>query len=94
MQDIRAREASMSTKAKQTIDTTDLDAQVREYVTAAATILKTLGPDRSRIGWMLEDALEYLDEIEISEDVRTSSGSRSVPAGTSMIEKATKVANS
>ncbi|MCB0322168.1 MAG: hypothetical protein KDD69_01310 [Bdellovibrionales bacterium] len=39
------------------------EAQAREHVQAAAQILKSLGPDRTRIGWMLEDTLMYLDEL-------------------------------
>lgn len=37
--------------------------EVREQVSQAARVLKTLGPDKSRIGWLLEDTLMYLDEV-------------------------------
>ena len=42
----------------------ELLRQVRGHVTAAAQLLKPLGPDKERIGWLLEDVLSYLDERE------------------------------
>lgn len=39
------------------------ELEARELVLRAAGLLKSLGPDRERIGWMLEDSLIYLDEL-------------------------------
>jgi hypothetical protein len=44
-----------------------LEQRVRELVTEASAVLHGLGPDRSRIAWILEDALMYLDEISVSD---------------------------
>jgi hypothetical protein len=48
-------------------DVAQLEQRVRELVTEASSVLHGLGPDRSRIAWILEDALMYLDEISVSE---------------------------
>jgi hypothetical protein len=41
-------------------------AQVKELVGHAAVLLKSLSPEHSRLAWMLEDTLMYLDEIDES----------------------------
>lgn len=38
--------------------------QVRSYVHQASQLLKSLDADRARVGWLLEDALMYLEEID------------------------------
>ncbi len=42
----------------------DVLEEVRAHVEAAAKLLNTMGEDHSRLGWVLEDTLMYLDEIE------------------------------
>ena len=39
----------------------------REHVQVAAQILKSLDPERARVGWLLEEAIVYLDDIEVDE---------------------------
>ena len=42
-------------------------AEARECVERAALLLKTLGADFERVGWMLEDMLIYIDGAEKGE---------------------------
>jgi hypothetical protein len=44
-------------------------AQVKELVGQAAVMLKSLSPEHARLGWILEDTLMYLDEIDGSSSV-------------------------
>ena len=62
--------------------------QVREYILAAAQILKALGPEKARVGWMLEDSLMYLDELALAEEVRPTGSSSAV----NRLEKLNKLA--
>ena len=48
--------------------TDDLVAHAKEHVIAAAVILKSLGPDMSRVAWMLEDSLTFIDQALHAED--------------------------
>ncbi len=50
----------MSTKNTET----ELKQTAREHIQRAAAALGSLGPDAQRIGWMLEDSLMYLDELD------------------------------
>ena len=63
--------------------------QVREQVRSAARILKTLGPDKSRVGWLLEDTLTYLDEIGVDEQFKDFDSKQTE----SSIEKLNRIAN-
>ena len=38
--------------------------RVKFLVNEAADILRTLSEEHARLGWVLEDALVYLDEVE------------------------------
>jgi len=42
-------------------------SQVREYISAASQILNSLGTDFSRMGWMLEDMMMYIEEADQAE---------------------------
>lgn len=37
---------------------------VREYVSRAAQILQSLGPEYERVAWLLEDTLSYLEDAD------------------------------
>ena len=41
---------------------------VREYVSRAAQILQSLGPEYERVAWLLEDTLSYLEEVDEEEE--------------------------
>ncbi len=49
-------------KPTQTTDTSELIDIAKEHVLQAAEILRSLGPERERISWILEDAVGYLYE--------------------------------
>lgn len=40
--------------------------EVREHIQRASSILRTLGDEYERVGWLLEDAMMYLDSEEIA----------------------------
>ena len=40
--------------------------RVKALVGEAGEILKSISPDHARVGWLLEDALTYLEEIDES----------------------------
>ncbi len=63
--------------------------EVRGQVRNAARILKTLGPDKSRIGWLLEDTLTYLDEIGADDTFKEFDSKQTE----SSIEKLNRIAN-
>lgn len=42
--------------------------EASELVAAASKLLTKLGGDFSRVGWMLEDALEYLEAARTNEE--------------------------
>lgn len=39
----------------------------KEHVYLAAGILRKLGPGEERVAWLLEDALNYLDDVALEE---------------------------
>lgn len=41
--------------------------QARRYVHQASQLLKSLDGDRARVGWLLDDAMMYLDEVNVEE---------------------------
>lgn len=59
----------MSENAEKNLSREEVLLEVRELVQAAVGRLKALGPEHERVGWLLEDALCYLDEIGMSEVV-------------------------
>lgn len=44
-------------------DQGDVVEQAKDYIIAAAQMLLNLGGEHAKIGWLLEDSLMYLDEI-------------------------------
>ena len=64
--------------------------QVKDSVLGAAGQLKALGPEHTRIAWLLEDALCYLDEIGMSEVVLPISEKSEV---SEVVEQLDKTAN-
>ncbi len=42
---------------------------VREYVSRAAQILQSLGPEYERVAWLLEDTLSYLEDADEDEEM-------------------------
>lgn len=49
----------------------ELLEQVRYSLTLAAGTLKGMGPGYARIGWMVEDIMTYLDELELPDSFAT-----------------------
>jgi hypothetical protein len=43
----------------------ELIEEARQHVLSAATILKNIGPEMGRVGWLLEDVLTYIDEAQV-----------------------------
>lgn len=43
--------------------------EAREHIRRAGALLRSLGGDYARVGWLLEDAVEMLHEEEIEDDV-------------------------
>ena len=70
-------------EAEHQLSAVEKEEQAREAVLYAAQLLKSLGPEKARIGWMLEDTLMYLDETD-ADDTLIQSGSPAAKAITNL----------
>lgn len=60
-------------------DRAEVIEQARQYIIAASQMLAGLGGEHARIGWVLEDSLMYLEEVEqkfVNERLLFSLGSK------------------